>query len=46
MSVVSFQHRPREGLNVQLLRVAGCSSPFQQDFGTEDAAGQPAWHLR
>jgi len=40
MSVVSFQHRPREGLNTQPLRVAGCSSPSRQGFGDEGAAGQ------
>lgn len=44
MSVVSFQHKPQEGLNMWPLRVAGCSSPSRQGFVGEDAAGQPSQH--
>lgn len=44
MSVVSFQHRPQEGLNMQPLWVASCSSPSRQGFGSEDAASQPSQH--
>lgn len=42
----SFPHVCGFFLNVQPVRVAGRGSPSLRDFGDEDAADQPSWHLR